>query len=101
MRKFVLKGFPKIIFCKNEKDCLFCKHCTDIFWDYTNGIYMIICDLGEETFKENCRYFEESYLAHWKEYNDVYICSNCHYMFKEKYEICKNCGCYMRGNDNG
>lgn len=27
-----------------ESCCLFCKHCSDIFWDYTNGIYMVICD---------------------------------------------------------
>ena len=61
MRYFQLKGGP-VIKCKNDKDCLFCDHCTDIFWDYTNGPYMIFCDLGEETFKENCRYFEEGVI---------------------------------------
>lgn len=23
--------------------CVFCEHCTDIFWDYSHGIYMLIC----------------------------------------------------------
>ena len=26
--------------------CVFCKHCTDIFYDYSNGPYMFMCDLG-------------------------------------------------------
>ena len=42
---------------KNKKNCLICKHCTDIFWDYTHGPYMTFCenpcnvegDLSEET----------------------------------------------------
>lgn len=25
---------------KNDHDCVFCKHCTDIWWDYSNLIYM-------------------------------------------------------------
>lgn len=25
--------------------CLFCKHCTDIFWDYTHGPYTLCCEL--------------------------------------------------------
>ena len=44
---------------KPRKCCLICKHCTDIFWDYTHGPYMLFCekacngggDLPEET---NC-----------------------------------------------
>lgn len=27
--------------------CFFCKHCTDIYWDYTNGPYMCCCDIVE------------------------------------------------------
>lgn len=27
-----------------KNSCLFCKYCTDIYWDYTNGIYSIVCD---------------------------------------------------------
>lgn len=26
--------------------CVFCKHCTDLFYDYTNGPYMFTCDKG-------------------------------------------------------
>lgn len=24
--------------------CVFCEHCSDVFWDYSNGIYALICD---------------------------------------------------------
>ena len=54
------------ITCKNDKDCIFCKHCT-CFWDYTNGPYMFICDLERsecseaETVEEHtCEMFEDS-----------------------------------------
>ena len=26
--------------------CFFCKHCTDIFYDYTVGPYALVCDLN-------------------------------------------------------
>lgn len=29
----------------HERSCLFCVHCTDVFWDYTNGPYAFICDI--------------------------------------------------------
>lgn len=38
--------------------CLFCKHCTDVFWDYTNGPYMFFCELGHGNYME-CGAFEE------------------------------------------
>lgn len=41
-----------------DNSCLFCDHCTDIFYDYTNGPYMIICDLNKEP-HENCESFTE------------------------------------------
>lgn len=25
--------------------CVFCDHCTDIFYDYTNGPYLMFCEL--------------------------------------------------------
>ena len=34
----------KVYGLKTRKSCLICKHCTDIFWDYTNGPYMTICE---------------------------------------------------------
>ena len=27
----------------NSKSCVFCDYCTDLFYDYTNGIYCIKC----------------------------------------------------------
>ena len=45
-----------------DRSCLFCDHCTDVFWDYTNGPYMFFCDRGEDTddgARGNCKSFEE------------------------------------------
>ena len=42
--------------------CVFCDHCTDIFYDYTHGPYLMFCDVpdhdchngaGCELFKED------------------------------------------------
>ena len=35
----------KVIFSLPDKCCAFCKHCTDIFYDYTNGPYLFFCDI--------------------------------------------------------
>ena len=29
--------------------CFFCDHCTDIWFDYTNGPYMFYCDIDKNT----------------------------------------------------
>lgn len=46
---------------KVDKDnhCLFCDHCTDVFWDFTNGPYMMICELGDVPDECTCERFEE------------------------------------------
>lgn len=51
--------------CENGKtylmpdtSCVFCNHCTDIFYDYTNGPYMFLCEKGHGDF-ETCNEFEE------------------------------------------
>ena len=44
---------------KHDKDCVFCKHCTDVWWDYTNLIYMIFCDEDHDVWSRPCEYFEE------------------------------------------
>lgn len=54
-----LTGLDLLVKCKNDKDCLFCTYCSDVLWDYTHGPYLIICKLGEEPFKDNCRYFDD------------------------------------------
>lgn len=64
MRKYFLEdplhpegGF--YINVKREKDCVFCDHCTDIFWDYTHLIYMIMCDERHDPSVDNCDHFRE------------------------------------------
>ena len=47
------------ILCKDDHDCVFCEHCTDVFWDYTNLVYMIICELNLNQWKRPCANFEE------------------------------------------
>ena len=42
--------------------CLFCKSCTDVFWDFTNGPYMFLCDAEGDTNKGavgECELFSE------------------------------------------
>lgn len=50
--------------CKHDKLCVFCEHCTDVFWDYTNGPYMLFCDLDrseveEHNEKQTCPKFKD------------------------------------------
>lgn len=40
---------PKIVAECHKNSCFFCKKCTDVFWDYTNGPYMIFCEDEHET----------------------------------------------------
>lgn len=45
-----------------KNSCLFCSHCSDIFYDYTNGIYMLICDIEkniEKGMSGKCKDFKE------------------------------------------
>ena len=30
--------------CKYETDCVFCEHCTDVFWDYTKITHECIAE---------------------------------------------------------
>ena len=30
-----------------EKCCIYCKHCSDILYDYSHGPYMMFCDCKE------------------------------------------------------
>ena len=45
--------------CKNDKDCIFCDHCTDVYWDYTNLIYAITCEEEHDPNDRPCKYFKE------------------------------------------
>ena len=40
-----------------EKHCAFCKNCTDVFYDYTNGPYLFLCNVGKGDY-ETCGKFE-------------------------------------------
>lgn len=65
MRKYHLRdpihpngGFD--INCNDDHDCVFCDHCTDVWWDYTNLIYMIFCDKDHDPWSRPCEFFEET-----------------------------------------
>lgn len=33
-----------IVYKVPDKSCLLCANCSVVFWDYTNGPYLIFCD---------------------------------------------------------
>ena len=47
--------------------CVFCAHCTDVFWDFSHGLYAIFCDVDGGEFNKskngnitgNCKDFRE------------------------------------------
>lgn len=50
-----------IAYYAKEKSCLFCKNCSDIFYDYSNGPYMFICREDRETTEGmagTCKWFK-------------------------------------------
>lgn len=58
-RKYKLTN-DMFVMCENDKDCVFCDRCTDIFWDFSNGIYGIVCELNKKPEKGgNCTAFIE------------------------------------------
>lgn len=44
--------------------CVFCNHCTDLFWDFSHGIYALFCDKDIDyrsiygNVKGECKMFE-------------------------------------------
>lgn len=46
MRDF--KACTGITYIAPDDCCLFCKHCTDIFLDYTHGPYLMLCEKRED-----------------------------------------------------
>lgn len=32
-----------------DTSCLFCSHCSDVFWDFTHGPYKFFCDVDADT----------------------------------------------------
>ena len=50
----------KVYVC-DEKCCLFCDHCTDVFYD-SDGPYLLICDIAKDTeigMQGICEHFKE------------------------------------------
>lgn len=56
MRTYEGEGFKVLA---PDDSCLFCKYCTDFFWDYTNGPYMFFCDINDVSVEGTCKMFEE------------------------------------------
>ena len=47
-----------------DECCVFCTHCTDVYWDYTHGIYMLTCDINSHAadfgnLPNLCKYYNE------------------------------------------
>ena len=47
----------------DDTACVFCEHCEDVLWDYTNGIYSIFCEKGLIANVGNC----DGKCSHFKE----------------------------------
>jgi hypothetical protein len=65
MRKYFLEDpiHPKggiTINCEDDTDCVFCDHCTDVWWDYSNLIYMIFCEEEHDPWDRPCKFFVET-----------------------------------------
>ena len=61
LRTYKLTGPWPMNVLAPAKCCLFCDHCTDIFYDW-GGIYALVCDIGADTDKGSvgeCNQFEE------------------------------------------
>lgn len=52
-----------VVKCKDERDCVFCVHCEDVVWDYTNLIYMIACEKNLDPWQRPCDSFEDESLV--------------------------------------
>ena len=60
LRKYECEFYTTMV---PPRHCLFCKHNTDVIWDYTNGPYMFVCDVAESTEKGDrgeCPHFSEA-----------------------------------------
>lgn len=44
----------------DDHDCVFCDHCIDVIWDYSNLIYALACDIECDPWERPCKYFVES-----------------------------------------
>lgn len=59
--------FPDQYFTGPKGGCIFCKHCTDFFWDFTNGPYMFLCSLDQDTEKAHKDLANGNICAHYEQ----------------------------------
>ena len=59
MKELVIKEqLFTITFELPENACVFCKHCSDFFYDYTHGPYLILCKISHPNENGTCKLFE-------------------------------------------
>ena len=60
MRKFITDGPAGLVtFLLPDKHCVFCSHCSDVFYDYSNGPYLFLCTKDNDTNAwEHCADFD-------------------------------------------
>lgn len=46
-KPYVTIDFERMTLKCPRTSCFTCKHCKDFVWDYTNGPYLIACDLNQ------------------------------------------------------
>lgn len=60
MRDYIINDpLGKLIVSLPDNSCAFCRHCTDLFYDYTNGPYLFICDKDNNSNAGTCSEFDD------------------------------------------
>ena len=61
MRDFIIEDPLRIITVSlPDKHCVFCSHCSDVFYDYSNGPYLCLCTKDNDTnLWSNCSDFDD------------------------------------------
>ena len=58
MRKLTINDpLFDITFMLPDDACPFCVHCSDFFYDYTHGPYLILCDIDKSEGNGTCECF--------------------------------------------
>jgi hypothetical protein len=52
------------VYLMPEKHCVFCEHCTDLLFDYTNGPYMFFCEICDAVDYTQCGKFKKKEAQH-------------------------------------
>ena len=60
MRDFIIENpLGVITFPMPNKHCVFCSHCSDVFYDYSHGPYMCLCTKDNDTSMGHCTDFDD------------------------------------------